>query len=66
MLALEGAEHQGLPLQQIKTDPVDVSQLLIEQRGQVRQVGNQVGFTLQQSLGLLVEGAIKCLFFNHD
>ena len=64
--ALEGPEYQSIPLQQVETHPVDVGQLQCQQGGEIGQIGNEIRLPFQQRLCLLVESAIKCLFFNHD
>src|SRR5579875_3715523 len=53
-LALERPDDQAVAVAEIESAPVDVRQRVIDQRGEVGRVGDQVGFAAQQA-GDLVE-----------
>jgi hypothetical protein len=51
--SLKGAEDQLIPVQQVKSDPVDVSQHVVEEGSGIRQIGNAVRLAFDQTGELL-------------
>ena len=57
-LALERTENQKVPLELIKSRPVDLRQFLPQQGGGVGQIGHRIGNILSQSFQLLQQQGI--------
>ena len=60
--SLKRAEHQLIAFQEVKARPVHVRQRVIDQRGKIGRVGDEVSLGFEQAFGLCREFRVQIRF----